>query len=72
MSHCGRDTYTAIAPIVSHSAEKMKSRKASKAGVDRKTLGMRGESSPVRKVNRPFATGLTGPKQALLSLQKQP
>ena len=43
------DTYTVIAPILSHRVEKMKSPKVSKAGVDRKTLGMCGESSPSEK-----------------------
>ena len=63
VTHCGRVTYTAIAAIASHSTEKMKSKKASKDGVDRKTLGMRGEL-PRSDVKREAAIDLTGSKQA--------
>ena len=49
--------------------------KDSKDGVDRKVLGDAGGAwriIAVRNVKRQSATGLTGPKQALLLLQKQP
>jgi len=58
VSHCRGGTYTAIAPIVSHSAEKMKSAKASKDGVDRKTLGCvenhRRQKCEATICNRPY------------------
>lgn len=51
-------TYTAIAPIVSHTAEKRKSAMASKDGVDRKTLGGAGncrcQKCGVPAYNKPY------------------